>query len=147
MRGLVAAGFLFAALFILPPVVAAAPLWEPAIPGVPPGGFATITVEGVRHGDRRMPPDLRLRVRSDKERAAILVKLDGTYLTQSGRPFKSVTKNPVDVPQWDFVETQVFEVPITGLASGVHHLEIREGMLGSSLPIVNEHDIWFSVGE
>lgn len=83
MRGLVAAGFLFAAFFILPPVVAAAPLWKSAIPGVPPGGFATITVEGVRHGDRRMPPDLRLRVRSDKERAAILVKLDGTYLTQS----------------------------------------------------------------
>lgn len=147
MRRLVTAGLVCAACSILSPVAAAAPQWEPAIPGVPPGGFATITVEGVRHGDRRVPSDLQLRFRSDKERAAILVKLDGKYLTQSGRPFKSMTTNPVDLPQWDFVETRVFEIPITGLAPGVHHLEIRDGMLGSSLPIVNEHDIWFSVGK
>lgn len=107
--------------------VAAAPPWEPAIPGV--------------------PPDIRPRGRADKEYTTILVKLNGKYLTESGQPFKSMTDNPADLPHWIFVETNEFEVPVSGLAPGVHHLEIRRGIKGSSLPLVNEHDIWFSVGE
>lgn len=146
MRSLAMAGVILATVLVLQPV-AAAPLWEPAIPGVPPGGFASVTVEGVSHGDRNVSPNIRLRVRSDKERTAILVKLNGNYLTTTGQRFKSLTTNPTDVPQWEFVETLVYEIPITGLAPGVHHLEIRDGIAGSSLPIVNEHDIWFSVGE
>lgn len=146
MRSLAVAGLALGMVSLVRPV-AAAPLWQPAIPGVPPGGFARITVEGVRHGDRHVASSLRLRVRSDKERAAILVKLNGKYLTTTGQPFKSMTTNPIDVPQWEFVETKVYEMPITGLAPGVHHLEIRHGIAGSSLPLVNEHDIWFSVGE
>lgn len=104
-------------------------------------------MEGVRHGDRHVAPNLRLRIRADKERTTILVKLDGKYLTQSGRPFQSMTNNPADLPHWNFVETQVFEVPVSGLAPGVHRLEIRRGIKGSSLPLVNEHDMWFAVGE
>jgi hypothetical protein len=117
------------------------------MPVVPPGGFATINVKGVYHGARHVPTELRLRITSDSDRAAILVKLDGRYLTQSGRPFQSRTTNPLDVPQWDFRDRKAFAVSITGLAPGVHHLEIRDGMLGSSLPIVNQQDLWFSVGQ
>lgn len=127
--------------------VGAASLWEPAIPGVPPVGFAKVTVDGVQHGNQRLPANLRLRIGADKERTTILVKLDGKYLTQSGQQFESVTDNPADLPHWTFVETRVFEVPISGLSPGVHHLEIRRGIRGSSLPLVNEQDLWFSVGE
>ena len=120
--------------------------WAPAIGVMPPGGIATISVEGVRHGDRRVGSNLDLRVRSDTDRAAILVKLDGQYLTVRGLPFISKTTNPTDVPQWEFVETRLFEVPLRNLEPGVHHLEIRSGIAGSSLPLVNEQDIWFEVG-
>lgn len=146
MRGLIAVVLAFGIALGLQPV-SAGPRWEPAIPGVPPGGFAKVTVEGVQHGNRRVPADFLLRIRADKERTTILVKLDGRYVTQSGQPFKSVTDNPADLPHWSFVETRLFEVPISGLAPGVHHVEIRRGIKGSSLPIVNEQGIWFSVGE
>lgn len=146
MRSVVAAGVLLSAIATSYPATAA-PTWEPAIPAVPPGGFATVTVEGIRHGDRRVNPNVRLRFRSDKDRTAILVQMDGKYLTEAGRPFKSMTTNPTDVPQWVFFGTRPIEVPLTGLAPGVHRLQIRRGIVGASLPLVNEQDIWFSVGE
>lgn len=147
MRGIVASVLAFAVFSAFSPLGGASLSWKPAIPTIPPGGFATITVEGIRHGDRNAPSDVRLRFRSDKQFAAILVRLDGQYLTQQGEPFRSMTSNPLDLPQWDFVETLEIEVPITGLAPGVHHLEIQDGMIGSSLPIINAQEIWFSVGE
>lgn len=147
MRGIVASVLAFAVVSALSPLVSATLSWRPAIPAIPPGGFATITVEGIRHGDRNVPSDVRLRFRSDKQLAAMLVMLDGHYLTQQGEPFRSVTSNPLDLPQWTFDETLDIEVPITGLAPGVHHLEVRGGVVGSSLPIINSHEIWFSVGD
>lgn len=143
VRTVLAALILATTSIVLP--AAAATQWGPAIPGVPPGGFATITVEGLQHGQRHVTPQLRLRVRSSKEFTAIVVRLDGKYVALTGRPV--TTDKHEEIPQWEFVETRVYEVELQGLASGVHHLEIRRGIAGSSLPLVNEHDIWFSVGE
>lgn len=105
----------------------------------------THSVEGVRHGQRQVPSQLRLRIRSSIEYTAIVVRLDGKYVALSGRSV--TTYNHAEVPQWEFVETRAYEVVLKDLAPGVHHLEIRRGVAGTSLPLVNEHDIWFSVGE
>jgi hypothetical protein len=142
MRNFLVALVLAATALVIPS--AAAARWGPAIPGVPPGGFATINVEGVRHGQRDVPPTVRVRIRSSKEPAAIVVTLDGIYVAPSGRPV--FTDKHADIPQWEFVETWVYEVELKDLALGVHRLEIRRGVAGSSLPLVNEHDIWFAVG-
>lgn len=86
-----------------------------------------------------------MRLRSSKEFASIVVLLDGSYVDQVGRPIHAVIHE--DIPQWEFVETKAYEVTLRNLAPGVHHLEIRRGVSGSSLPLINEHDVWFSVGE
>jgi len=77
----------------------------------------------------------------------LLVKLDGKHIDVDGRPHVALTGNPYDYPQWEFRASggKRLEIPVLGVAPGVHTLEVRRGAFGTELPRVNEQTITFTV--
>lgn len=138
---------LVVAVSLLSPVHAQADsyLWPTSDSGPGPGGFATITVEPA-HASRVKGPNILIRLRSDNRRASVVVQLDGRHI-EDCKPFISRTSNPFDFPQWEFMlaQSEVIDIPVCGVAPGLHVLEIREGSLGSSLPDINNQRITFIV--
>jgi hypothetical protein len=127
---------------ILVPVITAAVtyLWPTTSAAPPPGGYATITIENPKHGQRYQGSNLTLRIRSDNPLAAVRLYIDGKPFTAMGVPL-----DPNDNIQFEFTEGLVLTIPIQGLAPGSHRLEVRSGSTGSSLPVVNEQRIEFLV--
>lgn len=112
-----------------------------------PGGFATVTLESPIHAGRVKGPDFAIRLRTDNLKAAVLVKLDGRHIDRNCKPFVSLTENPHDYPQWEFMYEQrhVIRIPVCGVAPGLHVLEIERGSFGSSLATSNDQRITFIV--
>lgn len=110
-------------------------------------GFATVTVEAPEHAGRVKGPNITIRLHSDNQRAAVLVRLDGKHIDRNCNPFLSRTDNPNDYPQWEFMQEQllVIEIPVCGVAPGLHTLEVVGGHFGSSLPATNGQRIFFTV--
>lgn len=122
-------------------------MWPTHDSGPSPGGFATVTLESPTHASTVKGPNVTIRLRTDNQRAAVLVKLDGRHIDRNCGPFISRTDNPYDYPQWDFMleESRVLAIPVCGVAPGLHVLEIGSGSFGSSLPSTNDQRIFFIV--
>jgi hypothetical protein len=123
-------------------VAAAGYLWPTQGAPLPPGGYARITVEHPKHGERVIGPNITVRVRSDNPDAAIRLLLDGRPFTTTGVPL-----DPSAYVQFEFYESLLLSFPIRGLEPGPHQLEVKSGNRGSSLPVVNEQLIEFIVDD
>lgn len=58
-----------------------------------------------------------------------------------------LTQNPYYFPQWEFMPERrpVLNIPVCGVAPGLHVLEVVRGSFGSSLPATNDQRISFIV--
>lgn len=121
--------------------------WPSHDPAPGPEGFATVSLVSPKHASRVEGPDLTIRLRSDNPRAALVVKLDGKHIDVNGRPHEALSGNPYDYPQWEFRTGggKFLEIPLRGVAPGLHTLEIRHGAFGTELPRVNEQTATFLV--
>lgn len=119
--------------------------WPTHGQGVGPGGFATITAVHPRHGQTIRGPDTVVRITSDNPRATVHLLVDGKVIGSDGLPLGKQPLDLYEIAAEEFSQSLTVEIPMRGLAPGVHTVEIREGTRGSSLPRINAQRLAFLV--